>query len=107
MNIDYAAIIATANVRKEALQAFEAATIQFKAEMNCFEEDTLPAVREFIRAYKNLDNEALQLIPKQAAHAAWVLADRVAYASNALHNNYNAQEPGAMSGRKGLEVLTI
>lgn len=106
MNIDYAAIIAAANARKEALQAFEQATIVFKAEMDLFKHDVLPAVRNFIQAYKALDAEAHKLIPVRAGHAALVLANAIDYSAARLDESYNAQDAAAMSGRMGLQVLT-
>lgn len=63
MKIDYAAIIAQANARKDALLQFEAAAKQLHCEMSWARETLLPAAAEFERAYQALDAEARLLLP--------------------------------------------
>lgn len=64
MNIDYAKIIATANVRKEALEAFALAAQALGAEINeSHEPDLISAARDFQKAVQALDAEAHALLP--------------------------------------------
>lgn len=107
MNIDYTAIITKANERKDALIRFEQAAIALKAEMACFEEDTLPVLVEYQAAYKALDDEARKLLPGTAGHAANVLANDLCGTFNRRMNcRYNDSDVRAENGRQALELLT-
>lgn len=72
MNIDYAAIIAMANDRKDKLMGFEQAAQRLRAElMNS--EPLQAALVEYKAAYDKLDPEAHKLLPPDAGHpvATW------------------------------------
>lgn len=103
MKIDYAMIIAQANARKDALLQFETATKNLKYHVEHTMPDFEAALREFQAAHKALDDEALALLPKDAAHPVnyWAscTAIQIAY--------YLKGSPGIckMSADEGLTLL--
>lgn len=104
MNIDYAKIIQTANARRGALQAFEAAVTILKDELSAVLGDTVPALTEFHRCYKALDQEAQNLLPKDCAY----VLDH--FTGSLLERIENIDRPSAycnnVTPRAALEKLT-
>lgn len=75
MNIDYTAIIAKADARKDALLRFEAAVQQLSGHINEGDDpDLIEAFHTFQEAFNALDAEALALLPPNTGHSLsrWV-----------------------------------
>ena len=76
MNIDYAAIIQKANERKDALQKFEGAVTNLRAEINeSGSPELITALYEYKIKYEALDAEAINMLPENAGHVLVVFAN--------------------------------
>jgi hypothetical protein len=69
VNIDYAAIIAKANERKDALIKFELAMQELFGEINeSLEPDLIIAARHWVTAWNKLDAEAKEMVSASDGH---------------------------------------
>ena len=85
MNIDYSAIIAKANARKDALQKFEDAVTNLRAEINeAGGPELITALYDYKTKYDALDLEAIQLLPAEAGRVLWQFASGMLAAWNQL-----------------------
>lgn len=68
MNIDYAAIIAKANARKDALMRLEAAVTELRSEINENPNPLIEALAGFKKSWEALDGEAQALVGVNYGH---------------------------------------